>query len=150
MRWSPQSTLTLQLHDHRAPLVQRSLYKYKCCRRWGARVGIQVFMRELHTHILLDQVIVEILSCIKKKKKTLQLHAFSPSASFAYKGPVHGTPKLNNDLHVPPNNNEASHTNQLCFSISLRCFYFFSNLVETEKIYMLILIPNPMYIDANQ
>ena len=129
-----QSTLTLQLHDHRAPLVQRSLYKYKCCRRWGARAGIQVFMRELHTHILLDQVIVEILSCIKKKKKkTLQLHAFSPSASFAYKGPVHGTPKLNNDLHVPPNNNEASHTNQLCFSSLFVAFTFFQTLLKLKK-----------------
>ena len=34
---------------------------------WGARAGVQVSRRELHTHIHLDKVKVEILSCIQKK-----------------------------------------------------------------------------------
>ena len=38
---------------------------------WGARVGIQVFKRELHTYIHLDYVRVKFLSCIKKKFTTL-------------------------------------------------------------------------------
>ena len=33
---------------------------------WGVRAGIQVSRKELHTHIHLDYVKVEILSCIKK------------------------------------------------------------------------------------
>ena len=35
---------------------------------WEARAEVQVFMREFHTHIHLDYVRVEILSCKKKKK----------------------------------------------------------------------------------
>ena len=34
-----------------------------------ARVEVQVFRKELYTHIHLDQVRVEFLSCKKKKKK---------------------------------------------------------------------------------
>ena len=41
------------------------------CGVWGIRTEVQVFMRKLHTHIHLDYVKVEILSCIKKKKKVL-------------------------------------------------------------------------------
>ena len=33
---------------------------------WEVRAGVQVSMRELHTHIHLDYVRVEILSCKKK------------------------------------------------------------------------------------
>jgi len=36
---------------------------------WGAKVGVQVSRKELHTHIYLDYVIVEFLSSIKKKSK---------------------------------------------------------------------------------
>ena len=36
------------------------------CRVWGARAGVRVSRRELYTHIYLDYVRVEILSCIKK------------------------------------------------------------------------------------
>ena len=44
------------------------------CGVWGARAGVQVSKRELHTHIYLDQARVEILSCIKKniKKKEVK------------------------------------------------------------------------------
>ena len=38
------------------------------CEMWGVRVGIQVFKRELHTHIHLDYAKVEILSYKKNKK----------------------------------------------------------------------------------
>ena len=38
---------------------------------WGARVRVQASRREFHTHIHLNYTIVEILSCIKKKKKLL-------------------------------------------------------------------------------
>ena len=58
---------------------------------------------------------------------------FPPSASSAYKGPIHGAPKLNNDLHVPPNNNEASHTNQLCFSSLFVVYTFFQTLLKLNK-----------------
>ena len=34
---------------------------------WGARIEVQDFKRELHTHIHLDYVRVEFLSCISKK-----------------------------------------------------------------------------------
>ena len=37
---------------------------------WEARARVQVSMRELHTHIHLDYVRVEILSCKKKKKNS--------------------------------------------------------------------------------
>ena len=36
---------------------------------WGVRAEIQIFRKEFHTHIHLDYVNIEILSCIKKKKK---------------------------------------------------------------------------------
>ena len=36
------------------------------CRVWVARAGVQVSRREFHTHIHLDYVRLEILSCIKK------------------------------------------------------------------------------------
>ena len=36
---------------------------------YGARVEVQVFRKGLHTHIQLDYVIIEFLSCKKKKKK---------------------------------------------------------------------------------
>ena len=36
-------------------------------RVWGARDRVQVSRREFHTHIHLDYVGVEILSCIKNK-----------------------------------------------------------------------------------
>ena len=36
---------------------------------WDKRTGAQVFIRELHIYIHLDQTSVEFLSCIKKKKK---------------------------------------------------------------------------------
>ena len=36
---------------------------------WGVRVRVQVFRREIHTHIHLDYAKIEILSCIKKIKK---------------------------------------------------------------------------------
>ena len=39
------------------------------CGVWGARDGVQVSRRELHTHIHLNQVRVEFLSYIKLKKK---------------------------------------------------------------------------------
>ena len=48
--------------NHRAPLVRWSLHKY-------ARAGVQASRRELHTHIHLDYVRVEILFCVKKKRK---------------------------------------------------------------------------------
>ena len=41
------------------------------CGVWGAKAGIQVSRREFYTHIHLDYVRVEILSC--KKKKILRL-----------------------------------------------------------------------------
>ena len=46
-----------------------SLHKYKCLWGWMARFGIQVSKNEFYTHIHLDYVRVEFLSCIKKKKK---------------------------------------------------------------------------------
>ena len=49
---------------HRAPLVRWSFHKYKCLWGVGVRVEVQVFKRELHTHIHLDYVRVEFLSCI--------------------------------------------------------------------------------------
>ena len=45
-----------------------SLHKYKCLWEWRARFGIQVSKNEFYTHIHLDYVRVEFLSCIKKKK----------------------------------------------------------------------------------
>ena len=36
-----------------------------------ARAGVQVSIRKFHTHIHLDYVRIEILSCYKKKKKIL-------------------------------------------------------------------------------
>ena len=39
------------------------------CGVWGVRAEVQVSRRELHTHIHLNYVRVEILFCIKKKKK---------------------------------------------------------------------------------
>ena len=41
------------------------------CGVWGVKTGVQISKKELHTHIYLDYVRVEILSCIKKKKKNL-------------------------------------------------------------------------------
>ena len=38
----------------------------------GVRTEVQVSRREFHTHIHLDYVRVEFLSCIKKKKKKHQ------------------------------------------------------------------------------
>ena len=38
------------------------------CGVWGERVNVQVSRRETHTHIHLEQVKVEILFCILKKK----------------------------------------------------------------------------------
>ena len=38
------------------------------CEVWGARAEIQVSRKELYTHINLDLVRVEFLSCIKKEK----------------------------------------------------------------------------------
>ena len=39
----------------------------KCCRMWGGvRAEAQVSRREFRTHIHLDYVRVEIISCIKK------------------------------------------------------------------------------------
>ena len=35
---------------------------------WGINVEVQVSMRELYTHIHLDWIRVEFLSCIKNKK----------------------------------------------------------------------------------
>ena len=43
------------------------------CGVWEVRARVQVSRRELHTHIHLDQDRVEILPCIKKKKKIIQL-----------------------------------------------------------------------------
>ena len=40
------------------------------CGVWRARAGVQVSRRELYTHIHLDYTRVEILSCIRKKKKS--------------------------------------------------------------------------------
>ena len=37
------------------------------CRVWEVRAGFEVSRRELHTHINLDQIRVEFLTCIKKK-----------------------------------------------------------------------------------
>ena len=37
------------------------------CGMWGGRTGIQVSKREFHTNTHLDLVIVEFLSCKKKK-----------------------------------------------------------------------------------
>ena len=42
------------------------------CGVWRAKVGIQVSRREFYTHIHLDYVRVEILSCKKRKKKKRQ------------------------------------------------------------------------------
>ena len=54
--------------DHRTPLMQWSLHKYKYL--WsvggGGRVEIQISRREFHINIHLDQGRVEILYCIKK------------------------------------------------------------------------------------
>ena len=36
---------------------------------WDKRTGAQVFIRELHIYIHLDQTSLEFLSCIKKKKE---------------------------------------------------------------------------------
>ena len=44
-------------------------YILSTCGVWGARVRVQISKRKLHTHIHLDYVRVEILSCKKKKKK---------------------------------------------------------------------------------
>ena len=41
------------------------------CRVWEARVRVQVFRREFHTHIHLDYVRVKFLSCIKKEENKL-------------------------------------------------------------------------------
>ena len=43
----------------------------------GARVGVQVSRREVHTHLHLDQAIVEILSCIKNISPSF-LHFYFP------------------------------------------------------------------------
>ena len=41
------------------------------CGVWEVRAEVKVSMREFHTHIYLDWVLVEFLSSIKKKKKDL-------------------------------------------------------------------------------
>ena len=38
------------------------------CRVWEVKTGVQVFRKELHTHIYVNYAKVEFLSCIKKKK----------------------------------------------------------------------------------
>ena len=38
------------------------------CGVWEVRTGIQVFRKDFHTHIRLDYIRVEFLSCINKKK----------------------------------------------------------------------------------
>ena len=43
------------------------------CMVWEVRAGVQVFRRELHAHIYLDQVKVEFISCIQKKKVYISL-----------------------------------------------------------------------------
>ena len=47
-------------------------YILSACGVWGARVRIQISKRELHTHIHLDYIKVEIIYCKKKKKKELK------------------------------------------------------------------------------
>ena len=86
MRWTMQNTMS---HSHRCHSISSftiahlwrgavitlqtwrgdhstSISAYKV---WGARTEIQISKRELHTHIHLDYVRIEILSCKKKKKK---------------------------------------------------------------------------------
>ena len=55
------------------------------CGMWGARAGVQASKRELHTHIYLNQVRVEILSCIKKKKKKPQQPNIQPIHLYSQK-----------------------------------------------------------------
>ena len=55
---------------HCAPLMRRSLILVGC---EGAKAGVQVSRRELHTYIHLNYVRVEFLSC-KKKSLDLKLH----------------------------------------------------------------------------
>ena len=51
-----------------------SLYSnINACGVLGARAEVQVSKREFHTHIHLDYVRVEILSCIIKKKFQVEL-----------------------------------------------------------------------------
>ena len=44
------------------------------CRVWGAKVRIQVFKREFHTHIHLKWIRLEFLSLKKKLKKIIRCH----------------------------------------------------------------------------
>ena len=86
MRWTMQNTMS---HSHRCHSISSftiahlwrgavitlqtwrgdhstSISAYKV---WGARTEIQISKRELHTHIHLDYVRIEILYCKNKKKK---------------------------------------------------------------------------------
>ena len=56
------------LNSNPSPPHPTSIYT---CRVWEVRAEVQVFRKEFHTHIHLDYVRVEILSCKKKKKKTI-------------------------------------------------------------------------------
>ena len=51
------------------PWCSNYFININACGVLGARFGVQVFRREIHTYIHLDYVRVEILSYIKKKKK---------------------------------------------------------------------------------
>ena len=55
--------------DHHTKVCSGHSTNISTCRVWVARVRIQVSRRKFYTHIYLNYVRVEILSCIKKKKK---------------------------------------------------------------------------------
>ena len=65
----------LQMTNQRNNLCGGHSISINASRVWGARVGVQVSRRKIHTHIHLDYARIKILSCIyikKKKKYTLQ------------------------------------------------------------------------------
>ena len=60
-----------------------SLQKYKCLWGVGGKGGIQVFRRDLYTHIHLDLDRVKFLSCIYKKKKKKREAIYVQSINFS-------------------------------------------------------------------
>ena len=59
--------ITIHINTTIHPYCDGHFTSISACGVWGVRAGIQVSRRELHTHIHLDYVRVEILSCIKNK-----------------------------------------------------------------------------------
>ena len=61
-------TCFITLHTIVHPWCGGHFTSISVCTVWGVRVGVQIFRRELHTHIYLHYVRMKFLSCKKKKK----------------------------------------------------------------------------------